>query len=167
MVVLVIIGTIYALAGMLVRQPEEAASQAVRFMPDRLDRALRAVPTPGYIRLVCGGSMCETCQLEDFKGEPIGEPMPIFSAPPVRYDLKSSGSPQSIRAGSETPCFEMVRFENGAVSELLFEYENRFYHYVPLLRPAEIYSSLEAAWAQVDPYRQLPTDRSRYFHEEE
>ncbi len=165
-VVLVIIGIIYALAATLVRQPEAAAKEAMRFAPDRLDRALRGVEEPGYLRLVCTGQRCEACRLENRWGEPIGEPMRIFESPPVVYAVLQEGSPQATRT-LDGPCFVMERFENQAVSETLFEYENRFYHYPPLLQPMRRYSSLDEAWERIEPGRNLPSDRSRYFHEEE
>lgn len=166
LVVLVIIGLIYSLAATLMRDRPADGIQTVRFAPQSLDRALRDVDHSGYLRLVCTGMRCESCVLEDERGGALSDPFSVFESMPVRYDLLSTGSPLAKRGG-DGPCFVMERFANGAVSETLFEYNNRFYHYSPLLHEVAILSSLDRAWERVDGYRHLPTDRTRYFHEEE
>lgn len=162
LIVLVIIGVVYSLAGSLMTRPQNAADTALWSL-ERLDEAIRSA-APGYVKLVCRGDRCDRCEVRDGNGALIAENMTLFNKIPVVHRFDRNGYLETRRFAPEI-CFEMERFENGAVSDLLVEHDSRFYRFYPLLRPAERFSDFEAARKSADALAWLPTDQGRYFHE--
>lgn len=162
LIVLVIIGVIYSLAAGLMKAPSKGA-EGVEWSLEHLDASLRNAGE-GYLKLRCTGDHCETCQLFDARGEIVAEGIDLFVVMPVVHFFDASGYLDSRRYAPGV-CFEMERFENGAVSELLLEHNKRFYRYYPLLKPAETYTDFEEAKKSADALTWVPTDQGRYFHE--
>ncbi|MGE4294249.1 MAG: prepilin-type N-terminal cleavage/methylation domain-containing protein [Campylobacterales bacterium] len=162
LVVLVIIGVVYTLAGTLMKAPAKPG-ESPQWSIERLDESLRNAHA-GYAKLRCEGDRCERCALFDATGAVLREPIALFSQIPAVYRFDRTGYLDTVRFPPGV-CFEMERFENGAVSDLLLEYDKRFFRYYPLLRPVEVSTDFEQMRKSLDAAAWMPTDQSRYFHE--
>lgn len=161
LIVLVIIGVIYSLAASMMRPPSEP--QAQQWSLERLAETLRSAGE-GYLKLRCGGDACQSCALYNEAGETLLREIPLFRSLPIVHRFDDKGYLEAVSFAPGV-CFEMERFENGSVSELLVEYENQFYRYYPLIHSTKMYVNFEDAKNSLDASRHLPTDRGRYFHE--
>lgn len=150
-IVVVIIGVVYASALSVVRYKD---NRAQLWSLPTLDQAMRRTAA-GYKKLVCGGERCERCELQTIDGEVIGGEITLFDEPPTIYAMDKSGYLDTAKYNDET-CFVMEKYDNNALSNLLVEHKTQFYRYYPILRRAEVFADLESARRTVDHALNIP-----------
>ncbi|MDR0665178.1 MAG: type II secretion system GspH family protein [Helicobacteraceae bacterium] len=161
LVVIVIIGAVYAITVATIKSGSDQAASA--WSLEKLDATLREFQS-GYLKLICDGNVCENCRVVDQNGEELIADLAIFSQTPKVLYFDESGYFGDMRFPADR-CFEMERFENGAISDALVEHEGKFYRYYAYMRPVEIFVSLEEAKNSLDPRLWIPQYSSDFFNE--
>lgn len=165
LIVVIIIGVIYATATAVIRSKTDGAA-GLDWSLERLDRTMRNAPIAGYLRLVCTGDLCEKCVLYGENGEAIATEIALFDEKPAWHIYDRSGYLEK-REFAHDRCFEMERFANGAITDMLIEHKGSFYRYYAYLRPADRYQNYEEARLSIDPNQFLPTDKTKYYSEDD
>ncbi|MDR2904814.1 MAG: prepilin-type N-terminal cleavage/methylation domain-containing protein [Helicobacteraceae bacterium] len=160
LIVIVIIGAIYALAVVSIRakKPEESPE---RWRLERLDLALKESGS-GWLQLYCEGENCENCRVIDAKGVAIVENLLLFESRPIARYYDETGVLTERQFFGER-CFEMERYDSGAISELLLEYGGKFYRYFPAVRRAEIHETLDTAMKSIDARLFVPESSADFY----
>ncbi|GHS88915.1 hypothetical protein FACS189487_08160 [Campylobacterota bacterium] len=161
---IVIIGTIYAIATVSIGSKSSEQS-AAKWRLDRLDTALRELSS-GYVLLYCDGEKCENCTAVNAKNEVIAQNLPLFDQPPkVRYYDDTGYLAERLFFNDR--CFEMERYENGSISELLVEHGGKFYRYYALIRRAEVFDDAVQASESIDARSHIPETAADFYNETE
>ncbi|MDR2638411.1 MAG: type II secretion system GspH family protein [Helicobacteraceae bacterium] len=161
LVVVILIGVIYSIAAATLKGKE--SQNAADWSLEKLDLTMREFSS-GYIRLLCEGDRCENCRVVDRNGEELIGDLNIFAQTPKVLYFDESGYLGDMKFPADR-CFEMERFENGAISDMLVEHQNRFYRYYAYMLPSEMFVSLEEARASLDPRARIPQYSSEFFSE--
>ncbi|MDR3347230.1 MAG: prepilin-type N-terminal cleavage/methylation domain-containing protein [Helicobacteraceae bacterium] len=164
LIVLIIIGVIYASATAVIRA--KSADSASRWALENLDEAMKNFPQQGYIRLVCGGEKCESCALYDENANALVEDIALFDDMPIVHFFDRTGY-LGKRIFPHERCFQMERFENGAISDMLLEHRATFYRYYAFYRQAQIFTGFEDAKRTLDNAVWIPTARNQYFSKDD
>lgn len=157
LVVVLIIAIVYTLASMQIRT---ASLEKESITPDQIDKLLAKFD--GYAKLVCSSDQCTSCVVVDQHGEVLQDEFALFAETPTVYYFDKHGYLESKKFANES-CFVMEKYENGSISNMLFEYKNSFYRYYPLLRTASVYASQDEAMRWFDPANFAPTGFDRFF----
>ncbi|MDR2152645.1 MAG: prepilin-type N-terminal cleavage/methylation domain-containing protein [Helicobacteraceae bacterium] len=160
-VVIILIGVIYSIVLRAIASKDDTDKAA--WSLEKLDSTLRTFPG-GYVKLVCEGDLCENCRLLDAKGEELIGDLAIFEQTPKTLYFDESGYLDGMKFPADR-CFEMERFENGAISDTLVEHQGRFYRYYAYAKSGEVFVSLEDAKNSLDPRRHIPQYSSEFFNE--
>lgn len=105
------------------------------------------------------GEKCEECRLIDANDEDLfDDKLAIFTQKPTVYQFDKNGYKEEKKY-LEPICFEMEKFENGSIEEMIFEYKQNIYHFYPLIKSSLVAGEVE------DPADYAPTDTNRYFGE--
>ncbi|MDR0747485.1 MAG: type II secretion system GspH family protein [Helicobacteraceae bacterium] len=161
LIVLTIVGIIYATATAAIKGKEGVAGDG-EWRLDTLTEALRA--KEGYLKLVCGGDRCERCALMDIDGNTVEDRLALFEEIPIVHYYDRGGYLDRF-SFKEGVCFEMERFENGSVTDMLVEHRSKFYRYYALLTQTAVYASFDEARETIDPTLWIPSAQAQYHLE--
>jgi prepilin-type N-terminal cleavage/methylation domain-containing protein len=161
LIVLTIVGIIYATATAAIKS-KGGTAEAGGWRLDTLAEALRK--REGYLKLACGGDRCERCALMDINGNMVEDVIALFEEAPIihYYDRRGYLDRFSFKEGV---CFEMERFENGSVTDMLVEHRSKFYRYYALLTDDAVYASFDEARETIDPTIWIPSAQTQYYLE--
>ncbi|MDR1450762.1 MAG: type II secretion system GspH family protein [Helicobacteraceae bacterium] len=161
LIVAAIIGVIYSIAAATMKTG--AIEQSAVWSLENLDVALRGLKG-GYLKLICEGDRCENCRVVDENGEEIASVPALFEEIPRTFYFDESGYLDNLKFPSDR-CFEMEKFENGAIGDTLTEHRGKFYRYYSFARAAETFASLDDAKDSFDPRVWIPQYGNEFFNE--
>lgn len=117
------------------------------------------------VRIRCSGMACETCRVEK-DGEVLEDAAPeLFEKRPVVHRFDRKGYLEERRF-PEPYCFDYSLFPNGSATQMLVEYDGRFYLFNAYMgmEKAQVFTFLEEAKNALDPATYLPKGWSEYYH---